>query len=161
VSTEGKAKEFRPDLKNLFVLAALGLLCAAWLTYFGLDSLKKNPLPDDPVRFLAGYLPLGVAALIVLLVPIVFSFYASRTIVITPRSFILRRGRAEAEIPWNKAVFKPPRGKKKKNLMDRALISDGVSLFVTFERFFFRDFDLICEVIETAIDSAKARQMTI
>ncbi len=156
-----KPRVFRADLRSFWMLAGIAAPFIVALTSMGSFGLKVFPAEArDPFRFLAGYLPIGMATLSALGLVGIFVKNARRRIGTSPTHFLYSAGPGEpTAIRWENVVFSGPRPDRRP-LFPSALVADG-RVFIRFEKFFFPDFDEICEIIQKSRAAAGSKDLEL
>ena len=159
--TRPKEQTFRSNLKNFWNLCGLAVPLTAWLVYIGVDYLRYSPPQvEDPLRLVAGYLPLVVAVLCAVGLAVLYVKNANRRIEVSPAHFTYEAGRGEPlQIRWEDTIFYGPRPDQKP-LFPMAIVSDGPRS-IRFEKFFFSEFDVICAVITSARQAVRNEGLVI
>ncbi len=156
-----RPRVFRADLRSFWLLAGIAAPFIVALVSMGSFGLKVFP-PEarDPFRFLAGYLPIGLAVACALGLTGVYVKNARRRIGTSPTHFLYSAGPGEpTAIRWENVVFSGPRPDHKP-LFPSALVADG-QIFIRFEKFFFPDFDEICEIIQKSRATAGSKEIEL
>lgn len=156
-----KEKLYKGSLRNLWLLSLFSLPPMAALVYLGLQGLRFFPVEaEDPMRYVAGHLPIGVAATLALGMSTLFAMNFNRRVGTHPTWLLYqpRPGRM-IKIRWEDLLFTPPRPDLK-TAFPVALFSDGRHFF-QIERFFFPDFQEICEVVQQTRDSIRGEGHSI
>ncbi len=156
-----KARIFRASLRNFWLLAGIAAPFLAALASIGSFGLKVFPVEArDPFRFVTGYLPLLLAATCALGLVFIYFKNARRRIGTSPTHFLYSTGRGEPiPIRWENVLFSGPRPDQKP-LFPSALVCDG-KIFIRFEKFFFPDFEEICEIIQQSRTAAGKKELEI
>ena len=152
---------YRANMKNWWLLSGIALPFVCLLTRSGLKGLQAfPPEAQDPFRYLAGYLPLVLAAASVIGLGILFLSNQNRRIGVSPTHFLYSQGKTEPlALRWEDVIFKGPR-LDQKELFPTAMVSDGTS-FVRFEKFFFPEFQEICDIVTAARRAASRKDLVI
>jgi len=141
-------KTFSADLKKFVGLAVPGLVVACVLGWFGLRQYNLPRTEGFPPDDWFIYGPWGLAALILLMMALIFASNFGKKVVVTPKYVEFHRlNRLVFRCLWTNLSFTPPRQDKKRFLT--AIISDG-SHYERLEDFFFPDFELMVEIIREA-----------
>lgn len=144
-----KERVFKVNLKNFWVLCGIAAPFVLALTYMGRQGLIFFPVEaQDSFRYLAGYAPLATAGACVMGLLYTFAKNATRRIGVSPAYFLYHAPGKQVQFRWEDVMFTPPRPDQKP-LFPTALVSDGTQ-FVRFEKFFFPEFEQICQTITNA-----------
>lgn len=157
-----KDKTYPVNLKNFWVLCCVATPFVVALTYMGAQGLRYFPVEaQDPFRFLAGYAPLITAGACVAGLAYTFVKNAGRKIEVSPGYFLYSSpGHKEpTQMRWEDVIFTPPRPDQKP-MFPTALVSDGTS-FVRFEKFFFPEFEQLCQTINKAKAAVRHEDIVI
>lgn len=148
------------NLKNFWLLCGIALPVVLYLAWFGIQYLRFNPPEtEDPLRLVAGYLPLAVAAVCILGLFYVLLKNANRRIGTSPGHFLYSGPGQQLQIRWEELTFIGPRPDQKP-LFPTASVSAGDDE-VSFEKFFFPEFEEICRIVEDARKAVKREDLVI
>ena len=127
-----------------FLLMALcALTVAAFMVKAGVRGLQQFPAEaGDIFRYVAGFLPLGIATLIVLIIVATFLLNYRRRIGICATHFVYSSGYGKPiTIPWSRMAFSVSH----KGSLFSCTVVTGTDQTVSFERFFFlTSYDEVC-----------------
>lgn len=155
-----KRKTFKSGFtKELTVLVCLAILISGYLLYYGiqriifLNSIKYGQTSDC---ILSGYVPIGIASLILLTAIAMLLRGLGQYIVITPQSLAYQKGKTAFKENWEKLEYKAPKVGKK--FLRSFIVGTGKRL-VRIDSMFFPKFDTIVEVIRVAKESRKTKMI--
>lgn len=159
--TGPKERVFKVSLRNFWLLSGIATPFIVALIGMGRFGLMAFPAETgDPFRFLTGYLPILVSVICFGGLLITFARNARRRIGVSPKYFLYLEGKGQPiHIRWEDVLYSGPRPDQR-NLFPSALVSDGKN-FIRFEKFFFTDFEEICEIIQTAKDNLNRNEIVI
>ncbi|MCR5661919.1 MAG: hypothetical protein K6G50_07300 [bacterium] len=152
---------YKASMKYYFYSLVPAVPAVCCLGYYGLDTLKKiPPEAEDPFRFISGYLPILLALLCFIALIGVFVLNFRRKVGINASHFIYTNGFSKpVAMTWKDLIANFPQVSEKK-LFDHFAISDGKAS-VQLERFFFPDYDTICEAITQHKKTSKAKELSL
>ncbi len=145
--TGPKERIFHVSLRNFWLLCGIAapfIVALLNMGRFGLIAFP--PESGDPFRYLTGYLPILFAVVCITGLTTVYLKNSRRRIGVSPKYFLYLEGKGQpVHIRWENVLFSGPRPDQRK-LFPSALVCDGKT-FIRFEKFFFPEFEEICEII--------------
>ena len=152
---------YKASMKYFFFSLVPAVPAVCCLGYYGIDTLKKIPAEaEDPFRFISGYLPIIMAVLCFIALIAVFVLNFRRKVGISSTHFIYTNGlKKPVAMTWKDLIANFPQVPKK-SLFEHFSISDGKAS-VQLERFFFPDYDVICENITKNKNTSKAKELRL
>lgn len=142
---DGEKLRFRASWRWFWLIAGLGLATAGYLVHLGLWGLRVIPpeMNEPELRFTVGYVPLGLAAVVLLgLLPVARLQEASEWELVHS-GLKMHRARGPYTFRWEQVRIFPGRGGR---LLDSALISDGHRAARIY-RLFLPDYDRFCRLV--------------
>jgi len=159
--TGPKERVFRVSLRNFWLLCGIAapfIVALIGMGRFGLMAFP--PESGDPFRFLTGYLPILLSVVCLAGLTTVYARNVRRRIGVSPKYFLYLEGKGQpVHIRWEDVLFSGPRPDQRK-LFPSALVCDGKT-FIRFEKFFFPDFEEICETIQTTKKNLSHKELVI
>ncbi|MEW6279996.1 MAG: hypothetical protein AB1758_15310 [Candidatus Eremiobacterota bacterium] len=144
------SRTFRASMRLYWVVALFGLTLSGGCLSLGLWVLRIwYPELEDggwaTLRAVSAYLPLGLAAVIWLLLVLIWREHAGTEYLLTPDGLCVTRRGHRARFHWERMVFVPAGNPR--SPLARAILSDGEKTHVL-ERFFLPEFDTLCRLLE-------------
>ncbi len=150
---------FRTSWRWFWLIAGLGLAMAAYLAHLGLWGLSVIPpqMNEPDLRFTVGYVPLGLAAALLLgLVPLA-RLRGAREWELVRSGLKMHRSRGTYVFRWEQVRIFVSRGGR---VLDSALISDGHRNTRVY-RLFLPGYDRFCRLVVDKARQVAARQGTV
>ena len=145
-ANEGKL--YKSTLLYVWPVLIAGVVAAVSLVKQGMEGLRIYPVEaEDPFRFIAGYLPIALAAAIVVGMLVVIIKNSNRRVGITPQFVLYKKGGGKMQkLQWNRLSISVPYVQHP-GIFSRASITDGKN-YISIEKYFFKEFDEICQVLK-------------
>ena len=155
-----KRKTFKSGFtKELIILECLALLVSGYLILYGIIRIQffnAHKIGGTVDCLIAGYLPIAIGAVILIIGAALLLKGLNQYIVITPQSLAYQKGKSTFKEDWDKLVYRAPHYAKKRL---RAFHIGTENKLVRIDAFFFPKFDTLLEVIKVAKESRKTKLM--
>jgi hypothetical protein len=145
-------------MKAFYKLAILPVAIEACVVYYAVRAATTIPEGGDPtLRQLSIGIPGFWAVIIPLILLALFLSYNGQQIVISPRSFSIKRGTNVKSLPWQEISYRPSVVHK----MDRQFSLTTQNGSITVRSLFYPDFDAIEDEVRSRMKARERREITI
>jgi hypothetical protein len=146
---QANMKRFWPFAIAAVVVSLLGVAAGVYELNIGIPKQLNEP----GLRLIAGYLPIGMSLLLLLLPILAFNAYRGKRFTLRPDCLLYENGKQELAIRWRNVTLLKPQRIKGSFMV--ATVSDGTS-FARIEQFFFPQFEEILTEIDYQRRSARS-----
>lgn len=123
------------------IVSLLGIAGGIYQLQIGIPKQLNEP----GLRFVAGYLPIGMALLLLVMPVLAFNAYRGKRFTLRPDCLLYENGKQELAIRWGNVTLLKPQRIKGSFMV--ATVSDGTQ-FARIEQFFFPQFEEILTEID-------------
>ena len=145
--THAKRLIYRVSMGNFYLVAVLDIALVVGLVGTSVSMMAGRRFIEVDILFLS-LIPILLALGILGILIVAFKRNYGRCVTLSPTNFTYDAGNGKpVEMGWRDFQYICNLQKPQKSLMDKAIITDGRH-HVTLERFFFSDYDRMCQNIQ-------------
>lgn len=149
---EEKVKVFKAGFSNKTIVPLIvPIIVASILIWYGIHNDPLFPIPEDPMRAIFIYLPIGFGAFIIFFAILTIIDNMMIQLIISKEYLIAKKGSKEMKVNWRILAYAPPYPGRK--YLRTFTIGDGKTI-IRVNEIFFPKFDTVVKLIKTAKDAA-------